>query len=307
MKNNKRRFSWNVTGASDYKYGVSVCECFSSRQSASIIVYLPVELETKLSRGRWRWRRWCPGWGWRATSDRGNTAPLQVWWCTPAEPRPPSAGGRSPSPRPGWSGSGGNEAPCQAGRGTTAFFRRWLQSNPDRASGRGLRFQDLRCRSCTLRWCEAGRTAEPRTAQTNSAILWSCCLQRNTACRCRGRLQTEASVTCPHTPAKGRPLSCKSKCWLYWAELSGRHILLVNWTWSTRTWISCYQSDLWGSPACCTHIFEWTADVRVRSCPTHRCYRDLHPAIWHLTLKTSHRTVLLPSVRWNRPEQSVSM
>ncbi len=41
---------------------------------------------------------------------------------------------------------------------------------------------NLRSRSCTLRWCEAGCTAETRSARTNSATLWSCCLQRNTAC-----------------------------------------------------------------------------------------------------------------------------
>lgn len=33
------------------------------------------ELQVKLSRGRWRWKRWCPGWEWRATSGRGNTTP----------------------------------------------------------------------------------------------------------------------------------------------------------------------------------------------------------------------------------------
>ena len=35
------------------------------------------ELKVKLSRGRWRWKRWCPGWEWRATSGRGNTTPDQ--------------------------------------------------------------------------------------------------------------------------------------------------------------------------------------------------------------------------------------
>lgn len=39
---------------------------------------------------------------------------------------------------------------------------------------------DLRPRSCTLHWCEAGRTAETRSAWTTVASLSGCCLRRNT-------------------------------------------------------------------------------------------------------------------------------
>lgn len=34
----------------------------------------------------------------------------------------------------------------------------------------------------------------------------------------------------------------------------------------------------------------WTAGVTVRSCPTRRCYRDLHPADWNLNSTTWTQT-----------------
>ena len=57
---------------------------------------------------------------------RNEQLPLRVWWCTPAEPLARAGGGRCQSARTGWCGSDGNEAPDQAGRGTSAV---WSQTH----------------------------------------------------------------------------------------------------------------------------------------------------------------------------------
>lgn len=58
--------------------------------------------------------------------------PLRVWWCTPAELLPRAGGGRCRSARTGWCGSDGNEAPDEAGRGTSAV---WSQTHRSSLSG----------------------------------------------------------------------------------------------------------------------------------------------------------------------------